>query len=198
MISISGLRSLSIGGAYDGGGSGFAVSLCTCCAEQAESVSKLTSRNPRRGAFQYMPLYCSQNIRLRTCEERVLGVEYKKGDTLLKTRLAFLLSVPLLFPSLARADDSTPNSVQPPAATPVDKHAELKDQAPSDAKDVPKPVFEAKKKFAEEKRALDQQVKNAIVQFGQNSPQAEQARKDAKMRLSELRQDIRRAQQQKK
>ena len=104
----------------------------------------------------------------------------------MKTRLAFLLALPLLAP-LAYADDAVD---QPPTATPADKHAELKNADSSDAKNLRPAVLEAKKKFAVEKRTLDQHIKDIVTQFGPNSPQAIQAKENAHARLAELRREI--------
>ena len=104
----------------------------------------------------------------------------------MKTRLAFVLSLPLLAP-LAYADDAVD---QPPVATPADKHVELKNASSSDAKNLPPPVLVAKENLATAKRTLDQNVKNMIAQYGANSPQAIQAKDDERARLAELRREI--------
>jgi hypothetical protein len=104
----------------------------------------------------------------------------------MKIRLAFLFALPLLAP-LAYADDAVD---QPPAATPADKHVELKNAASSDAKNLPPAVLEAKKRLAVEKRTLDLHVKDVITQFGPTSPQAIQAKEDARARLAQLRREI--------
>src|SRR5437762_2627381 len=104
----------------------------------------------------------------------------------MKTRLVFVLSLPLLAP-LTYADDAVD---QPPAATPADKHVELKNASSSDAKNIPPPVLIAKENFAAAKRTLDQHVKDTIAQYGPNSPQAIQARDDERARLAVLRREI--------
>jgi hypothetical protein len=104
----------------------------------------------------------------------------------MKALLLFLLSLPLVVP-FAMADDTVS---QAPVATPADKHTELKNAASSDAKDIPPAVLEAKKKFAVEKRTLDQHIKDVIAQFGPTSPQAIQAKEEAHARLAELRTEI--------
>ena|SRR5579864_1728167 len=106
----------------------------------------------------------------------------------MKIPAALLVFVFLFLPQLAKSDDVS-NPTQPPAASPEENHGDLK-LAPSATKDVPAAVLEAKKKFATEKRALDQQIKQVVAQFGPNSPEAENARSNARAQLAELRKQI--------
>ena len=105
----------------------------------------------------------------------------------MKTPWVLLLSIPLLLPLRVTGDDAGP--VTRPA---VDTHAAMK-QTPSTAKDVPVPVLEAKRKFADEKRVLDQKIQQVVVQYGADSPQAHQAKADARKMLAELRKEIEKA-----
>ena len=111
----------------------------------------------------------------------------------MKIRFVILLSLPLLTP-LLRADDAI---TQPAVPMPADKHAELKNQAPSDVKDIPKPVLVAKQKFSDEKKVLDQAIKIAVKDHGPKSPEAIEARRVAHERLAVLRQEIRLARERK-